>query len=64
MQTPTAKHWMKLRDSYGRDGGKIDSLEGVRNSTGRPTESTNLNPYRLSETDPSTKAHTQVVPMF
>jgi hypothetical protein len=55
---------MKLRDSYGRDGGKIDSLEGVRNSTGRPTESTNLNPYRLSETDPSTKAHTQVVPMF
>jgi hypothetical protein len=30
--------------SYGRIGGRIAGLKGDRNSTGRPTESTNLDP--------------------
>jgi hypothetical protein len=33
---------MELGDSYRRTGGKIIGLEGDNNSTGRPTESTNL----------------------
>jgi hypothetical protein len=42
MQTPTVKQWMDLEDSYGRIGGSITGLKGDKNSTGRPTESTNL----------------------
>ena len=45
MQTPTTKQWMELRDSYGRIGGRIVGLKGDRNSTERPTESTNLDPW-------------------
>jgi hypothetical protein len=33
---------MELGDSYERIGGRIVGLEGDRNSTGRPTESTKL----------------------
>ena len=33
---------MKLVDSYVRKGGRIVGLKRDRNSTGRPTESTNL----------------------
>jgi hypothetical protein len=36
---------MELGDSYGRIGGRITGPEGVRNSTGKPTESTNLHPW-------------------
>ena len=36
---------MEVRDSYGRVGGRIEGPEGDRNSTGRPTESTNLDPW-------------------
>jgi hypothetical protein len=36
METPTAKQWMELGDSYGRTGGRIASPKGDRNSTGRP----------------------------
>jgi hypothetical protein len=42
---PTAKQWIELGDSYGRIGGRIAIHEGDRNSTGRPTESTNLDPW-------------------
>ena len=34
MQTPTAKHWKELGDSYGRIGRRIADT----NSIGRPTE--------------------------
>jgi hypothetical protein len=40
IQTPTVKQWMELGNSDGRVGGK-----DCRNSTGRPTESTNLDPW-------------------
>jgi hypothetical protein len=41
----TNKQWMELGDSYGRIGGKIAGSKGDRNSTRRPTESTNLDPW-------------------
>ena len=41
MQTPTAKHWKELGDSYGRIGRRIADT----NSIGRPTEWTNLDPW-------------------
>jgi hypothetical protein len=36
---------MKLKESYGRVGRKIKGPEEDRDSTGRPTESTNLDPW-------------------
>jgi hypothetical protein len=47
MQIPTAKHWI-VWISYGRVGERFESPEGDRNSTGRLTESTNLDPWELS----------------
>jgi hypothetical protein len=41
MQRPTTKHWAEVWDSYRR----IEHLEGDRISTGRPTESTNLDSW-------------------
>jgi hypothetical protein len=35
---------MELRESYGRIGRSIEGPEEERDSTGRPTESTNLDP--------------------
>jgi hypothetical protein len=46
---------MQLVDSYKRIGGRIAE---DRNSTGRPTESTNLRLFWLSESEPPTKEHT------
>ena len=45
MKTPTAKQWVELGDAYGRIGGRIMGPGGDRNSTGRPTKSTNLDPW-------------------
>jgi hypothetical protein len=45
MQTPIAKECMELEDSYGRTGRKIAGTKGNRNSTERPTESINLDPW-------------------
>jgi hypothetical protein len=59
MQRPTAKHDIELRDSCERVGGRIRGSEEDRDSTGRPTESTNLGPWRLPETELTTKGHTQ-----
>jgi hypothetical protein len=55
MKRPTAKHWMELGESYGRVRGRIERTEGNRNSTRRPTVSSNLDPWGLSETEPPTK---------
>jgi hypothetical protein len=54
----TAKQWMELRDFDGRVGGRIEGLEGDRNSAGRPTESTNLDLWGLPETELPTTEHT------
>jgi hypothetical protein len=53
---------MELRGSYGRVGGIIEGPEGDRNVTGKPTESNNLNPWVLTETEPPTKEHTWAGP--
>ena len=47
-QTPTARQYMGLGDSYGRIGRRIVGPEGERNSTGRLTEWTNLDHQRLN----------------
>jgi len=54
--------WTEIRDSYGRVGGRVKSPEEGRDSTGRPTDSTNLDPWELSETEPPIKEHTQSGP--
>jgi hypothetical protein len=38
---------MEFRDSYGRIGGRFAVFEGDKNTTGRPTESTNLDLWAL-----------------
>jgi hypothetical protein len=62
MQRPTDKYWTELRDSIWTVQGRIKGLKGDRNSTVRPTESTNLDPYGFSETEPLTKEHAQTGP--
>jgi hypothetical protein len=57
-----AKHQTKLRKSCGRVGGRIEEPGGDRDSTGRPTDSTNLDSWRLSETKPPIKEHTRARP--
>ena len=49
---------MQVRDTYGRVEGKIKGPEVDGNPTERPTESTNLDPWELSESEPPTKEHT------
>jgi hypothetical protein len=44
-------------EAYGRIGGRIAGSEGDRNSTGRLTESTNLDPLRVLESETPTKEH-------
>jgi hypothetical protein len=41
---------METGDSYGRVAESIESPDGERNFTGRPTNSTNLNHCGLSKT--------------
>ena len=50
---------MEPRVSYGGDEGMIESSEGDRNAPRRPTQSMNVYPWGLSETEPPTKEHTQ-----
>ena len=59
MQILIAKHWTEVRDPYGRVRGRIEGAEGDGNPIGRPTVSTNLDPWELPETEPPTKEHTQ-----
>jgi hypothetical protein len=53
---------MELGESYGRVGGRIKKSKEDRASLGRRTESTNLNPWGLSETEPPTKEQAQAGP--
>jgi hypothetical protein len=46
---------MELKESYGRVGRKIEEPKEDRDSTGRATESTNLDPWALPETETPTK---------
>ena len=53
---------MEVRDFYGSMRGRIEGTEWDANHTGRPTVSTNLDPWELLDTDPPTKEHTQLGP--
>jgi hypothetical protein len=50
---------MELRESFRRVGKRIEGPED-EDSTGRQTESTNLDPWRPPETGPPTKEQTQL----
>jgi hypothetical protein len=60
--TTITKHWTEVGDHYRRVKGRIRGAEGNCNPTGRPKVSTNLDPWELPETKPSTKVHTQAGP--
>ena len=47
---------MELGDHYGRVGGWIEGSKGDSNSTGKPTELNNLNPW---DSEPPNKEDTQ-----
>jgi hypothetical protein len=44
MQIPTGKHWMNVRDPYGRVRKRIEGTERNGSSIGKLTMSTNLDP--------------------
>ena len=50
---------MEHGESCRRVEGRIKGPGRDRNPTGRPTESTNMVPWGLSETEPLTKEHTR-----
>jgi hypothetical protein len=54
MQTPTAKHCMELGDSDRRIGVRTVGLEKDRNSP-EDQQSTNLDSWEITETEPPTK---------
>ena len=58
MQRPRARQ-AELEESCGREGKRIEGTREVKDTTGKPTESTNLDPWELPETEPPTKEHTQ-----
>ena len=47
---------MELRESYGRVGRRTEGPKGDRDSTGRPTVSTNLDPWGLPDTESQPKS--------
>jgi hypothetical protein len=56
MQRPTAKHWLELWKSYGKVVGRIEGPKEDRDSTARPTESTNLDSWGLPELNKQPKS--------
>jgi hypothetical protein len=50
-------YWMELGNLYGKGGKKIPGPDWDRNSIGRPTELTNLDPWGLSDSEPPTKEY-------
>lgn len=48
---------MEVRESCGRVEGRVEGPRGDRDSTKRPTESTNLDLWGLPKTEPPTKEH-------
>jgi hypothetical protein len=62
MQILTVNHWIEVGDPYGRVRGRIEGAEADGNPIGRPTVSTNLEHWELSETKPPTKVHTWAGP--
>jgi hypothetical protein len=57
MQRPTAKQQEELKESCGSVSGSTVGAKEVKDSTRRPTESTNLDHWVLTEIEPPTKEH-------
>jgi hypothetical protein len=57
MQRPTVKHKIELRESCGRNRGRIEGVREVKDTTRRPRGSSNLGPWDLTEPEPPTKEH-------
>jgi hypothetical protein len=55
MQILTAKYWKEVVEPYGRVGRQIKGIKGDGTPTGRPTLSTNLDPWEFPEPEPPTK---------
>ena len=48
---------MELEESYGRVERRFLAARGVKDTARKPTESTNLDPQGLTETEPLTQRH-------
>ena len=57
MQRPTGKHHVELRESCGRMGDRREQAGGVKDTTRRPTVSTNLGLWGLTEPGLPTREH-------
>jgi hypothetical protein len=57
MQRCAAKLLMELRESRGGVRERTEEAGGVKDTTRRPTESTTLSPWELTETEATTKEH-------
>jgi hypothetical protein len=57
MQRPTSKHHVELRESCGRMGDRREQAGGVKDTTRRLTESTNLGLWGLTEPGLPTREH-------
>jgi hypothetical protein len=57
MQRPTAKNQVDLRESCGRVGDGSEQARGIKNTTKRPAESINLDPWGLKQSGPPTREH-------
>jgi hypothetical protein len=57
MQSIRDKQQKKLRKSCRRVGDKIKQARGVKHTSRRPKESTNLGPCKLTESETPTKKH-------
>jgi hypothetical protein len=55
-ETP-AKHQAEPGKSFWRRGRRIEGDRGVEDTTRKPTDSTNLGPQGLTETEPTTREH-------
>lgn len=58
MQIFTLNQWIKARDPSGWTRERLEEVEEEDNPIGRPTVSTNLDFWELSDTDPPTRQHT------
>jgi len=57
MQRSTGKHQAEFGEPCGRVKNRIDQARGVKNTTGRHTDSSNLGPGILTEFEPPIREH-------
>jgi hypothetical protein len=62
MQILTDNHWTETWDTYGTVRKRIEGADENVGTIGRPTLSTNLEPWELPETKPPFKEHTRAGP--